>query len=60
MTLKKLSDKENKTIYGGGTLFNWCGYECGVSFILTSTFLHTWENVKDIFARARNLMPPTL
>ena len=54
MTLKKLSDKENKTINGGSKI-NSCGYECGFPFIVTSTILHTLENVQDIFARMRNL-----
>ena len=57
MTLRNLSDKEIKTINGGVKLFTFCGYECGYSFILTSSILSTLENVQDIFDRMENLTP---
>ena len=57
MTLKNLSDKEIKTINGGGLLFNWCGYGCGYSFFITDAIVATLENGKDIFARILDLMP---
>jgi len=57
MTLKNLSDKELKTINGGGLLFNWCGYDCGYSFFITDAIVATLENGKDVLARIGDLMP---
>jgi len=48
MTLRNLSDKEIKTINGGG-LINACPYGCGFRFPLTNVILHTLENIKNIF-----------
>ena len=58
MTLRNLSDKETKTINGGG-LINCCPYPCGFGFPLTNVVLYTLENVKNIFVRVNNLISLT-
>ena len=57
MTLRKLSDKEIKTI-NGGKCGEDCAYECGFPFKISSTILSTLENIQDIFGRAQALMLP--
>ena len=57
MTLRNLSDKETKTINGGGLISDLT--LSGLTFPLTNFIPHTLENVKNIFVRVNNLISLT-